>query len=504
MRLRGRRDTPAATTDPLVSALRAALSPSRVLDGPFEKALYAKDASALDPQEPGVVCLVETTAEVQACVRIARAFGRPITPRGSGTGLAGGAVPLDEPVVIVTTKMQKLREVNEEGRFAWVEPGLRNLDLSKQIAHRGLYYAPDPSSQQSSSIGGNVATNAGGPHCLLHGVTSAHVLAMEVVLPDASVVMLGGLDPDPVGYDLRGAFVGSEGTMGIVTAIAVRLLPIAPEVRTLLASFVTIRQASAAVSAIISAGILPSALEMMDRNCVHAVENFAKAGLPLDAGAVLLVEVEGLAGGVEESADRIAKVCTAGGATNVRTAATASERAALWKARKSAFGAIANIKPNYYLHDCVVPRTKLADIMDEVTRIADEQQIIVLNVFHAGDGNLHPLLVFDKREPGVMERVHAAGDAIIRVCIEAGGMLSGEHGIGLEKRDYMPLVFTDIDLAQQMLLRNTFDPDTCMNPAKVLPEGSRCGELRGGGPPGGSHGGLRESAAHAHAEGVWV
>ena len=475
----------------MVDDLRAALGTARVLVGAFEKALYAKDASALDPSEPGVVCLVESTADVQACVRVARAHGRPITPRGSGTGLAGGAVPLQEPVVVVTTKMQGLREVNTEGRFAWVEPGIRNLDLSKQIAHHGLYYAPDPSSQQSSSIGGNVATNAGGPHCLLHGVTSAHVLAVEVVLPDASVVTLGGLDPDPPGYDLRGAFVGSEGTMGIVTAIAVRLLPIAPDVRTLLASFATIREASAAVSAIIASGILPSALEMMDRNCVHAVENFAKAGLPLDAGAVLLVEVEGLAGGVTQAAEQIAGVCTAGGATNVRTAATAAERAALWKARKSAFGAIANIKPNYYLHDCVVPRTKLADIMDAVTRIADEQNIIVLNVFHAGDGNLHPLLVFDKREPGVMERVHAAGDAIIRVCIEAGGMLSGEHGIGLEKRDYMPLVFSDVDLAQQALLRDTFDPDNCMNPTKVLPEGSRCGELRGG-------------AAHAHAEGVWV
>ena len=419
----------------LLAELRAALAPNRVLDSPFEKVLYARDASAVGYAPPGVVCLPLTTAEVQACVRIAAAHGRPVTPRGSGTGLAGGAVPLNDPVVIVTTKMNRLVEVDEDSRTAWVEPGLLNLDLSRQVAHLGLHYAPDPSSQQTCSIGGNVASNSGGPHCLLHGCTSAHVLAIEVVLADGSVCVLGGPEPDAPGYDLRGAFVGSEGTMGIATKILVRLMPNPPTIRTLLADFASIRDASAAVSAIIGAGILPAALEMMDANCIAAVENFAHAGLPLDAAAVLLVEVEGLPAGTEIAASEIEAQCRASGARAVRVAATVEERMLLWKARKSAFGAIANIKPNYYLHDCVVPRTKLVEVMEKVVDIVESRGLIVLNVFHAGDGNLHPLIVFDRREPGVEEKVHEAGKEIIEACVAAGGVLSGEHGIGLEKRD---------------------------------------------------------------------
>ena len=461
----------------LLAELRAALAPNRVLDSPFEKVLYARDASAVGYAPPGVVCLPLTTAEVQACVRIAAAHGRPVTPRGSGTGLAGGAVPLNDPVVIVTTKMNRLVEVDEDSRTAWVEPGLLNLDLSRQVAHLGLHYAPDPSSQQTCSIGGNVASNSGGPHCLLHGCTSAHVLAIEVVLADGSVCVLGGPEPDAPGYDLRGAFVGSEGTMGIATKILVRLMPNPPTIRTLLADFASIRDASAAVSAIIGAGILPAALEMMDANCIAAVENFAHAGLPLDAAAVLLVEVEGLAAGTEIAASEIEAQCRASGARAVRVAATVEERMLLWKARKSAFGAIANIKPNYYLHDCVVPRTKLVEVMEKVVDIVESRGLIVLNVFHAGDGNLHPLIVFDRREPGVEEKVHEAGKEIIEACVAAGGVLSGEHGIGLEKRDYMALVFSAVDLEHQQRLRDVFDPARRMNPEKVLPTGSWCGEL---------------------------
>jgi glycolate oxidase len=462
----------------LVGALRRVIDPKRVLVSAFEKALYAKDASALSPAEPGVVVLVESAAEVQASVRIARDHGRAITPRGSGTGLAGSAVPIDRPVVIVTSKMNRVLDVDVDERTAWVEPGVLNLDLSKAVAKHGLHYAPDPSSQQVCSIGGNVGTNAGGPHCLAHGVTSAHTYAVEVVLPDGELCVLGGAAGDASGYDLRGLFVGSEGTMGIVTKVCVRLMVNPPAIRTMLADFMSIRDASAAVSAVIASGTLPAALEMMDANCIKAVEPWAKAGLPLDAEAVLLIEIEGVPEGIEASVAEIRDRCLASGARTVRVASTTEERALLWKARKSAFGAIANIKPDYYLHDAVVPRSRLVEVMESVIEIAARHDIIVLNVFHAGDGNLHPLLVFDGREPGVLDRVHLAGDEIVRACVAAGGTLSGEHGIGLEKKDLLPLVMTDAELAHQVLVRTVFDPDGRCNPTKVLPAGASCGELR--------------------------
>lgn len=462
----------------LVDDLRRALEPSRVLSGSFEKTLYAKDASALDPSSPGVVCLPKTAAEVQACVRIAIAHGRTIVPRGSGTGLAGGAVPLDEAVVIVTTKMNRVIEVDVDERIAWVEPGVLNLDLSKAVAQHGLHYAPDPSSQQTCSIGGNVGTNAGGPHCLAHGVTSAHIYEVEVVTPTGELVTLGGTAAETSGYDIRGLIVGSEGTMGIVTKVAVRLMANPPAIRTLLADFETIREASAAVSDVIASGTLPAALEMMDANCIKAVENWAKAGLPLDAGAVLLIEIEGVPEGIEPSVAEIRDRCMRNGARTVRVASSVEERALLWKARKSAFGAIANLAPDYYLHDAVVPRTRLVEVMDRVLEISQRYELTVLNVFHAGDGNLHPLLVFDGREPGVLEKVHRAGTEILEACVAVGGMLSGEHGIGLEKRDYMPLVFTDAELVHQAIVRSMFDRDGRWNPQKVLPSGARCGEIR--------------------------
>ena len=425
-----------------------------------------------------VVCFPRSTAEVQACVRVARAHGRPFTPRGSGTGLAGGAVPVGDPVVIVTTRMDRILEVSAEERWALVEPGVLNLDLTRAVASLGLHFAPDPSSQQSCSIGGNVANNSGGPHCLLYGVTSSHVLAVEVVLADGSVVVLGGTDPEPAGYDLRGAFVGSEGTMGVATRIWVRLTPVPPAVRTLLLDFTSTEDAAETVSGIIAAGIVPAALEMMDAEITRAVEDFVHAGFPRDAAAVLLVEVDGLPAGVEANVARITEVGRSHGARSVRVARDEGERALLWKGRKSAFGAIARIAPNYYLHDAVVPRTRLVEVLARVYDIARRHSLLVMNVFHAGDGNLHPLLVFDAREPGVMERVHAAGREIIEACVAAGGVLSGEHGIGLEKRDYMPLVFSDDDLDAQNRLRLTFDPDGAANPDKVLPLGSRCGDLQ--------------------------
>src|SRR3954451_10239768 len=425
----------------LVADLQKALAPDRVRASQLELDLYARDASIISGHAE-VVCFPLTAEEVQACVGVARRHGRPFTPRGSGTGLAGGAVPVADPVVIVTTKMDRLLEVDEDERVAWVQPGVLNLDLTRAVTHLGLHYAPDPSSQQSCSVGGNVATNSGGPHCLLYGVTSAHVLAVEVCLPDGSLVMLGGLDPEPAGYDLRGAFVGSEGTMGIATRICVRLMPLPPAVRTLLLDFTSVEAAAAAVSGIIAAGLVPAALEMMDAEITRAVEDFVHAGFPRDAAAVLLVEVDGLPAGVEAAASVVDEVGRDHGARTVRVAADEAERALLWKGRKSAFGAIARIAPNYYLHDAVVPRTKLVDVLRQVYAIAAEQRLTMMNVFHAGDGNLHPLIVFDSREPGIWDRVHRAGDEILAACVAAGGVLSGEHGIGLEKREAMPLIFS--------------------------------------------------------------
>ncbi len=455
--------------------LTAAIGPDRARAEPLELALYARDAGT-ERGRAGAVCFPRSTDEVAAAVRVAARHDRSFVVRGSGTGLAGGATPLDDPLVIVTTHMNRILEVDPVERLARVEPGVLNLDLSRAVASHGLHYAPDPSSQQACSIGGNVATNAGGPHCLASGVTSAHVRALEVVLADGTVAELGGVVPDTPGYDLRGVFVGSEGTMGITTAVTVRLTPNPPDVRTLLLDFTSVEAAAATVSGIIAAGILPAALEMMDAAITRAVEDFVGAGFPRDAAAVLLVEVDGLPAGVAADVAAVERIGLAEGARTVRVAADDAERALLWKGRKSAFGAIARIAPDYYLHDAVVPRTRLVEVLHRVYEIADEYQLTMMNVFHAGDGNLHPLIVFDAREPGIWSRVHDAGEAIIHACVDAGGVLSGEHGIGLEKRDYMPLIFGPDDLDAQARVRDAFDPSGLANPEKVLPAGSRCGE----------------------------
>jgi len=460
----------------LADALAGALSPDRVRVGAAELNLYRRDASNFDGKT-AVVCFPLTAAEVQAAVRICVLHRCAYVARGSGTGLAGGATPLDGAVVISLAKMNRILSVDAESRCAWVEPGVLNLDLSKAVAHLGLHFAPDPSSQQSCTIGGNVANNSGGPHCLADGVTSAHILAMEVVLPEGDLVTIGGEDAEPLGFDLRGAFVGSEGMFGIATKICVRLTQNAPAVRTMLLDFDHVEDGTDTVSAIIADGMVPAALEMMDALCTRAVEEYIHAGLPTDAAAILLIEVAGLSHGLEDQVERIIAIGRAHGARTVRVAQDEAERALLWKGRKTAFGAIARIKPNYYLHDTVVPRRKLTEVLHQVYEIAARHELLVMNVFHAGDGNLHPLLVFDKREPGVMARVHAAGEEIVRVSVAAGGVLSGEHGIGLEKRDYMPLMFAPADLAAQGALRAAFDPTGLANPTKVLPSPSSCGDV---------------------------
>jgi glycolate oxidase len=464
-------------TATLADELRGALGPDRVRTGATELGLYRRDGSMLEGGA-SLVCFPTTTAEVQVCVAAAHRRGVPFVARGSGTGLAGGAVPLDGSVVIVTTKMNQVLSVDLEARMAWVEPGVLNADLSRHLAPHGFHYAPDPSSQQSCSVGGNVATNAGGPHCLAEGVTAMHVLAIEVVLPDGSVTVLGGEDPEPPGLDLRGAFIGGEGMLGIATRICVRLTQNPPAVRTMLIAFDRVEDGAATVGAIIAGGLVPAALEMMDAPITRAVEAYVHAGFPTDAAAVLIVELDGLPHAVEDGAATVARIAAAHGARSTRVAADEAERALIWKGRKTAFGAVARIKPNYYLHDTVVPRAHLVEVLSSVYEIAARHELIVMNVFHAGDGNLHPLLVFDKREPGVMDRVHAAGDEIVRVSVAAGGVLSGEHGIGIEKRDLMPLLFAPDDLDAQARLREAFDPDGLANPNKVLPAGSRCGDLQ--------------------------
>jgi glycolate oxidase len=464
--------------DPVVAALRAALGDERVRDDAAERALLARDASVFTGGAAGPVCFPLSTEEVQAVVRIAAEHDRAIVPRGAGTGLAGGAIPLGRPVVVVTTRMNRILEVDLENRVAWVEPGVVNLDLSRHLHPLGVHFAPDPSSQQACTIGGNVANNSGGPHCLAYGVTSQHVLALDVVLPDGTLVTLGGLEAEPAGYDLRGAFVGGEGTLGIATRVAVRLTPNPPVVRTLLLAFEGIEGAANTVGDVIAAGIVPAAMEVMDRRITVAVEQFVHAGYPTDAGAVLLAEVDGLEAGCTIDAERVAAIGRANGATSVRVATGEEERALLWKGRKTAFGAIAQIAPSYYLHDTVVPRSSLAAVLQAVYEIADRHGLLVVNVFHAGDGNLHPLLVFDGREPGVLDRVHAAGREIVEVSLAAGGVLSGEHGIGVEKRDYMPLLFSHDDLDHQNRLRRAFDPACRANPGKVLPSGHSCADIQ--------------------------
>jgi glycolate oxidase len=458
------------------AAFAALLDDERVIDDPLECRLYARDGS-IARGECGLVVLPESTREVVACMKRAADLGLAVVPRGSGTGLTGGAVPLDGAVVISLARMTRILEIDPETPCARVQPGVLNLDLSLAVRHLGLHYAPDPSSQQACSIGGNIATNAGGPHCLASGVTSQHVLEVEVVLHDGEVVRLGGLAPDPPGYDLRGLVVGGEGTLGVVTEAVVRLMRDPPAVRTMLLDFGSLGEAGAVVGAIVAAGVIPAAMEMMDRTMTGAVEQFTGAGLPLDAAAVLLVEVDGTEAAVAAQSATVERVGRAGGVRDVRVAADDAERALLWKARKSAFGAVARVAPNYYLHDCVVPRTRLVEILRTVEEIAARHGLVIMNVFHAGDGNLHPLIAFDRRDSEQVERVRAAGEEIIRACVAVGGVLSGEHGIGLEKRDYMPLTFTAVDLDAQACARAAFDPTGRLNPAKVLPAGSRCGEL---------------------------
>ena len=436
-----------------------------------ERVTYARDGLPTHRRVPGVVVLPGSRDEVVAVVRLLAALGVPFVPRGAGTGLSGGALADDDAVLMVLTRLNRILALDPKNRIAVVEPGVVNVRLSAAAAPHGLYYSPDPSSQTACTIGGNVAENAGGPHCLKYGVTATHVLGLEVVLADGQVVELGSPGGEPWGPDLVGLFVGSEGNFGIATRIRVRLLPVPRAIRTLLADFNALRTAGEAVSAVIASGIVPAALEMMDQSCINAVEDSVyAAGYPRDAAAVLLVELDGSREeAVAADADTIAGILRAHGARSVLSAADAKQRERLWQGRKKAFGAMGRLSRDLVVQDAVVPRSSLPDVLEAIGRIAAAYGLTVSNVFHAGDGNLHPNISFDGRVPGLRARVDQASGEIMGVCIAAGGTITGEHGIGLDKLRYMPLIFDGDALAAMRAVRLVFDPLERVNPGKVVP-----------------------------------
>jgi glycolate oxidase len=460
----------------LIGELRAAVGNPYVLVEKEDVIVYEQDGSIFQVM-PEIVVLPGNVEEVCAVVKAAKRAGVPIVPRGSGTGLAGGAVPAEGGIVLSLARLDRILKIDLENSVAIVEPGVINIDVTKAVSKDGFFYAPDPSSQNACSVGGNVANNSGGPHTLAYGVTTNHVLGLEVVLDDGQIVWLGGEVPDTPGYDLCGIFVGSEGTMGIVTKAAVRLMRARESVRTLLAIFDQMDPATQTVVDITSAGIIPAALEMMDRTTIEAVETGSPVGFPRDAEAVLIVEVEGLCEQTERSMQLVREICARNGAREVRLAKDEAERQLLWKGRKGAFGAMGVLAPNYYVQDGVVPRSRLPEMMRRIAAISEQFKLRIANVFHAGDGNLHPNILFDMRASGEFERVVEAGAATLRACIELGGSITGEHGVGLEKKAYIGLLFNETDLAAMKRIRAVFDPEGRFNPAKLFPTPAACGEV---------------------------
>ena len=466
---------PVASAASLLDELRDIVGDDALIANEDELLVYECDGYVVEKRMPDVVVFPTTTGQVAAIVRACNTHDVPFVPRGAGTSLAGGTLPVGGGVMICLTRMRQILEVNVRDRYAVVEPGLVNVHLTQRLKGTGYHYAPDPSSQGACTIGGNVATNSGGPHTLKYGVTVNHVLGVEVVLPSGEVLQFGGPCEDLPGYDLTGLFVGNEGTFGICTKVWVRLTRDPAAYRTMLGVFDTVQQATEAISAIIGAGIVPAALEMMDQGIVGALEQAFHFGFPLDAGAVLLIEVDGLEVAVDEEAERIVALCTENGAREVRMANSPQERALLWKCRKQAFGAIGRLSPSYCTQDGVVPRTRLPDILEFITATSAKYGLRIVNVFHAGDGNIHPILLFDERDAEQVRRVIAAGDEILSRCIELGGSVTGEHGIGVEKISFMDKLFQPNDIAVMEDLRRVFNPEGRCSPHKMLPTAGACG-----------------------------
>ncbi len=467
----------------LIAVLRRFLPRDRILTDPGELALYDTDGLALHRGTPGGVLLLENSDEVASAVLACRGKGVPFLPRGAGTGLSGGAVPLDRAWLLDVTRLDRILEIDTLDRIARIQPGVVNLDLDVAAGAHGLRYAPDPSSQRACTLGGNIAENAGGPHCFRHGMTTRHILELQVILPDGTRTTLGDRSGSVDGPDDRGLFVGSEGTLGIVVEATVALVRRPECVRTFLASFSSLTASCRAVARIIASGTRPAALEVLDRQTIAAVEaSVFRAGYPSDADAVLLVEGEGSAAEIAEETRAIRDACEAEGAIAFEEAEDSESRARLWRGRKGAFGAMGRIARDLYVLDGVVPRRRLAEVVDAIAEIGRRHRLRLSNVFHAGDGNLHPNISFDSRDPDETSRVVAAGAEILRLCVAAGGALSGEHGIGIEKREFMGLMFTEEELETQRRVRQAIDPLGLANPGKILPGGRGCVEAGHRGP----------------------
>jgi glycolate oxidase len=454
--------------DQTLKKLQEIVGDPNVLWKDVDLAVFEYDAG-LDKEVPGFVVFTRTAEEVAQVVRFLHGEGISFVARGSGTNLSGGTIPLNRGVVIELSRMNRILEIDLPNERAMIEPGVYNLTLQNALAPLGYYYAPDPASQKVSTLGGNFGENAGGPHCLKYGVTSNHILGAEVVWPNGEKAWLGSKAVDPPGPDLLGLLVGSEGTLGIATKILVRIMRSPERVLTMLAIFKNLEDAGQTVSEIISEGIIPATLEIMDNMMIRAVEESMHAGYPLDAEAVLIIELDGLSDGMEEQAQRILEICGKNGVVSTRRAKDAAERADLWAGRRGAFGAVARLAPSYLVCDGTVPRTKLPAALSAVKKVGQKYNLAVGNVFHAGDGNLHPLILFDDRNAEEMERVHKAGLEILKICADLGGTISGEHGIGTEKLKGMPLVFRDSDLEMMQSLKTAIDPKGVCNPGKVIP-----------------------------------
>src|SRR5437899_1031132 len=464
----------AATASPLVDRLRAIVGKDALLASPSDLIVYECDGYTIEKNRPDVVVFPTTTEQVAAVVQICNELNVPFLPRGAGTSLAGGCLPVGGGVMIALTRMKRILEVNYRDRYAVVEPGVVNLWLTNHLRPHGYHFAPDPSSQGACTIGGNVATNSGGPHTLKYGVTVNHVLGLEFVLRDGRVVQTGGPAEDNPGYDLTGTMVGSEGTFGIATTTWGRITRNPEAYRTLLGVFETVDDATNTISDIIGAGIIPGALEMLDQLILQAVEAAYHFGFPLDAGAVLIMEVDGLEAGLDADAERITEIARKNRAREVRRANSEAERLLLWKARKNAFGAVGRLAPSYCTQDGVVPRTKLPHILREIHRIGEKYQLRICNVFHAGDGNIHPILLFDERDEDQTKRVLAASCEILEECLKCGGSVTGEHGIGVEKINFMPKLFSPEDLMMMARLRSAFNPEGRCSPGKMFPTAGAC------------------------------
>jgi len=461
----------------VLTQIATAIGNSGVLAESSDLKLYEYDGG-VDKSLPDVVVFPRTTEDVVALVKLAREHNLAIVGRGAGTGLSGGAIARAGGMIVSFARMNRILEIDLPNERAVVQPGVVNLDITLSVQPFGYFYAPDPSSQRACTIGGNVAENAGGPHTLAYGVTTNHVLSLEAVLPDGTVMEAGGKELDTPGYDLVGLLTGSEGTLALVTKIGVRLMRMPEAVKTMLAIYNSNDEAGDTVGALTARGITPVALEMLDGPMLRMVEAATHAGYPLDAAAVLLIELEGLTEAVEEQAEEIGATCRACGAREVRVAKSNAERELLWKGRKNAFGAIGRVSPTYYVQDGVVPRTQIARTLRAIGEIGEKYGIAISNVFHAGDGNMHPILPFDPRKPGDLKRAQMAGEEILEFCISVGGSITGEHGVGMEKMEIMPHLFSDETLELMKQFKTLFDPGCALNPGKVLPTGKGCLEIR--------------------------